>query len=145
VPSNINRRVVSHISPSVLLIHDHWRRLDTRRSLRLIQQAEICGLDTHTFHQAMTQLETAHERICQHFCGLSVDKWTHYPGRFGRTFSASNRLFTLKRDAPTEQSTDFQPGVDPLGELERVKSEDVFHGTENVVSYFKRSYDPSTK
>jgi hypothetical protein len=93
----------------------------------------------------MTKLEAAQERLCQHFCGLSVIKCTAQPGRFGQTLCASTRLFTLKSDAPTEQDTTFQPGVDPVGELERIKSADVFHGRDNVVHYFKRAYDCRTR
>jgi hypothetical protein len=93
----------------------------------------------------MINLEAAQERLCQHFCGLSVVKWTSQTGRFGQTLCASTRFFTLKADAPTEQDTNFQPGVDPLGELEKVKSGDVFHGKENVVHYFKRSHDLRTR
>ncbi|KAJ7044253.1 hypothetical protein C8F04DRAFT_942368 [Mycena alexandri] len=89
----------------------------------------------------MTRLEVAQDVFAQHFCGLPITRLTTPIGRTGRVLGASNRLFTLKVDSPTEQGTEFQPGMDPLGSLERLKSEDLIHGPENIVRYYKRSTD----
>ncbi|KAJ7169023.1 hypothetical protein C8R46DRAFT_1034145 [Mycena filopes] len=75
----------------------------------------------------------------------AVSPWIPISGPIGTIFSANNRLFTLKVDAPTEQGTEFQPGVDPVGILERLKTRDMFHGPDNIVKYFKLVVDEETK
>ncbi|KAJ7019556.1 hypothetical protein C8F04DRAFT_1188795 [Mycena alexandri] len=80
--------------------------------------------------------------FAQYFCGTPVSKWQVEVGPIGSVFSANNRLFTLKTDAPTEQGTEFEPGVDPVGILERFKTADMFHSPENVVKYFRVVSDP---
>lgn len=115
--------------------------MDNRKALRLTQHLEITGFETGVFEEAMTRLEVAQDVFAQHFCGLPITRLTTPIGRTGRVLGASNRLFTLKVDSPTEQGTEFQPGMDPLGSLERLKSEDLIHGPENIVRYYKRATD----
>jgi hypothetical protein len=120
------------------------RRLDHKKALRLVQQVEISGMGTRTFYEAMNRMEIAQERFSQHFCGFPVTIWKARTGVTGQTLAASNRIFTLKTDYPTEQDTGFQDGMDPIGELEKLKSASLFHSQENIVRYFKRSVDPIT-
>lgn len=60
---------------------------------------------------------------------------------YGKAFSASNRIFTLKSDAPTEQDNQFHIGVDPMRYLSRLKGGLLIHAPDNIVSYFKRVSD----
>ncbi|KAJ6477946.1 hypothetical protein C8R47DRAFT_984488 [Mycena vitilis] len=92
----------------------------------------------------MASAAIVHDRFTHHFSGAAVSKWKKAIGPSGSVYSASNRLFTMKTDAPTEQGTTFEPGVDPTGALEMLKSVDMFHGPENIVKYFRRTTDDST-
>ncbi|KAJ7622776.1 hypothetical protein DFH06DRAFT_1340649 [Mycena polygramma] len=60
-------------------------------------------------------------------------------GVAGDVVSASNRIFTLKADVPTEQDNDFQRGVDPIRLLTKMKTGELIHAPDNIVTYFKRS------
>jgi hypothetical protein len=60
-------------------------------------------------------------------------------GIIGKTFGASNHIFTLHSEALTEQHNKFQYGVDPLGDLKKLKTADMIHTPENIVSYCKWS------
>lgn len=124
------------------LTFDH--RLDSRKALRLTQYVEMTGLDTPTFSEALVRLEATNDRFSQHFCGVPISKLSAMRGKNGQSIGASNRLFTLKIDSPTEQGTEFQDGVDPLGELAKLQSDELIHGTDNIVRYFRRAKDPKT-
>ncbi|KAJ7441880.1 hypothetical protein FB451DRAFT_1057947 [Mycena latifolia] len=108
--------------------------MDHRKALRLIQHAEVAGLNTPVFEQGIARIDSTHERIFQHFIGLTVIKLGSASGKFGSTLGTSNRIFTLKSDPPTEQGTEFQYGVDPLGELEKLKSDQLIHSQDNVLT-----------
>ncbi|KAJ7753762.1 hypothetical protein B0H16DRAFT_1459238 [Mycena metata] len=123
------------------LVPTSVHHMDSRKALRLTQHLEITGFGTGVFAEAMTKLEAAQDIFAQHFCGLPVARLNTPIGRTGRVLGASNRLFTLKVDSPTEQGSEFQPGMDPLGALERLTSEELIHGPENIVRYYKRSRD----
>ncbi|KAJ7661403.1 hypothetical protein DFH06DRAFT_949846, partial [Mycena polygramma] len=112
--------------------------------IKLAQYAEICGLGSSLFEESMANAGTVHDRFAQHFSGATVSKWVPVLGPIGSVYSASNRLFTMKADAPTEQGTDFEPGVDPTGALENLRTSDMFHGPENVVKYFRKETDEET-
>ncbi|KAJ7024536.1 hypothetical protein C8F04DRAFT_1270230 [Mycena alexandri] len=110
--------------------------------IKLSQYAELSGLGTKLFEDGMANTSIIHDNFAQHFGGgTPVFPWIPATGPTGTIFSANNRLFTLKIDSPTEQSTEFEPGVDPVGMLERLKTRDLFHGPENIVKYFKMSVD----
>lgn len=101
-------------------------------------------MGTNLFEECILSAAVVHERFAQYFCGTPVTKWEKDIGPIGSIFSANNRIFTLKTDAPTEQGRDFEPGVDPIGTLERLKSADMFHGPDNVVKYFRMVSDAET-
>ncbi|KAJ7642479.1 hypothetical protein DFH06DRAFT_1334347 [Mycena polygramma] len=124
------------------LVPKHVR--EPNQIIRLSQYAEICGLGSTLFEDSMANAKTVHDRFAQHFSGTAVAKWTPVLGPTGSVYSASNRLFTMKADAPTEQGTDFEPGVDPTGALESLRTSDLFHGPENVVKYFRKALDQET-
>ncbi|KAJ7758270.1 hypothetical protein B0H16DRAFT_1720878 [Mycena metata] len=50
----------------------------------------------------------------------------------------------MKVDCPTEQNSEFQPGMDPLGALERLRTEELIHAPENIVRYYKRTAEKET-
>ncbi|KAJ7765354.1 hypothetical protein B0H16DRAFT_1717899 [Mycena metata] len=117
-------------------------KMDPRRAIRLTQRVEIAGLGTPTFEEALRKLESAHDQFSEHFCGQDIGKIDPQNGEFGRALACSNRVFTMRADYPTEQSTEFEAGVDPLGSLEKLSTKDLFHGPGNVVKYFRRATDP---
>ncbi|KAJ7028867.1 hypothetical protein C8F04DRAFT_1265622 [Mycena alexandri] len=117
-------------------------KLDQKRAIRLAQRIEISGLNTATFEEALNKLESANDKLTQHFSGQTVKNISTANGRFGRPIAGSNRIFTLRVDSPVDQSTEFQPGLDPLGKLEKLTSKEVFHGPDNVVKYYRRAKDP---
>jgi hypothetical protein len=141
VPANVNRWA---IFDSYMANNAKEVRMDAKKALRLVQSIEISGVGTRTFDESMRRAELGHERFRQHFCGAAVTTWKANQSAIGQTLSASNRLFTLKSDAPMEQDTSFQDGVDPMGDLEKLKSDKLFHGQENIVRYFTRAKDPKS-
>jgi hypothetical protein len=118
--------------------------MDAKKALRLVQSIEISGIGTRTFEESMRRVNLGYERFRQHFCGAAVTSWKAKQSPLGQTLSASNRLFTLKSDAPMEQDTAFQDGVDPMGDLEKLKSDKLFHSQDNIVRYFTRAKDPKS-
>ncbi|KAJ7768498.1 hypothetical protein B0H16DRAFT_1716488 [Mycena metata] len=127
------------------LVPTNVQRMDHRKALRLTQQVEVTGLETGIFEEAMNQMEAAQDIFVQHFSGVSVTKLCAQTIRGGRTLGASNRLFTLRSDCPTEQGSEFQPGMDPLGSLEKLTSEELFHGPKNIVRFYKRTQNQTTE
>ncbi|KAJ7705771.1 hypothetical protein B0H16DRAFT_1747080 [Mycena metata] len=119
-------------------------KMEPKQAIRLAQRVEISGLGTPTFEEALGKLESAHDRIVQHFCGQDLGKLERQNSKFGCALSCSNRLFTMRADHPTEQGTEFEAGVDPLGSLEKLTTKDLFHGPDNVVKYFRRATDPKS-
>jgi hypothetical protein len=50
----------------------------------------------------------------------------------------SNRIFTSRKDSPTAPEFPFAKDVDPTGLLKRLGGDQLFHGEDNVVSYWER-------
>ncbi|KAJ7715115.1 hypothetical protein B0H16DRAFT_1742204 [Mycena metata] len=126
------------------LVPTNVQHMDHRRAMRLTQHLEVTGFETGVFEECMTRLELAQDLFAQHFSGHPITRLTIPVGRTGHVLGASNRIFTPKVDAPTEQGSEFQPGMDPLGALERLKTEELIHGPENIVRYYKRTKEKST-
>ncbi|KAJ6449306.1 hypothetical protein C8R47DRAFT_1084762 [Mycena vitilis] len=105
----------------------------------LSQQVEICGLDTAIFEEAMAKIIALHDLFGEYLTGVEVKPIADGPFSTNNAFGASNRVFSLKSDIPTEQDNRFQDGVDPLGRLEKLKSPDLIHAPDNIVQYFKKS------
>lgn len=85
----------------------------------------------------MAKVSLIHKKFAQH---LSIAQFTPHveaQGAVGTLFAASNRLFTSKRDAPTEQDNEFEYGLDPVGIIGRRKTEDLIHAPANIVKYFR--------
>ncbi|KAJ7764351.1 hypothetical protein B0H16DRAFT_1454891 [Mycena metata] len=117
----------------------HFVSLETRKAIRLGQRAEICGMNTQTFEEALNKLHGSHEKFQQYFGGQSILKISPQNSQFGRSIATGNRIFTMRSDYPNEQSSSFEPGVDPMGALERLTSTEIFHSPDNVVKYFRRT------
>jgi hypothetical protein len=128
--------MVSQSNPNLLLL-TICASLPSRKKAYVSQYIEICGLDSATFRSAMTKTEEINQRFAEHFSTTNVVDLIRPPCSFGLAFSCSNRFFTLRTDAPTEQDNVFLEGVDPIGVLEKMKTRDLIHAPENMVKYFK--------
>lgn len=84
-------------------------------------------------------LKNVHEHFRQHLAGVEVVPIPEATSSAGPIFAASNRVFTLKSDAPTEQDTGFHPGLDPMNKLSRLKNDELIHSPENIVKFYKRT------
>ncbi|KAJ7656133.1 hypothetical protein DFH06DRAFT_1132611 [Mycena polygramma] len=108
-----------------------------RRFKHLNQYVQICGLHTPTFADSIEKMKSVHQRFAQHLSSAAFTPLTEEEGPTGLIFGASNRLFTPRDQVPTEQDTEFQYGLDPLGTLTRRKTNDLLHTTANMVKYFR--------
>ncbi|KAJ7758613.1 hypothetical protein B0H16DRAFT_1457148 [Mycena metata] len=134
---------VQGILTNVSLVPVTGEKLEARRAIRLGQRAEISGLNSQTFEDAIAKLEASHDKFQQFFGGQSIQRLVMQNGHFGRALATSNRIFTMRSDYPHEQSTSFEQGVDPLGVLERMSTREIFHGPDNVVKYYRKLSDRS--
>ncbi|KAJ7767246.1 hypothetical protein B0H16DRAFT_354193 [Mycena metata] len=108
----------------------------------LSQQIEIRGAGSQTFIAAMAKLQAVADRFDQQLAGVEVAPFSDGVGDSNYTFVASNRVFTLKSDVPTEQDNFFQDGVDSAGLLHKLKRKDFIHAPDNIVKYY-RKHTPS--
>ncbi|KAJ7677841.1 hypothetical protein DFH06DRAFT_1316636 [Mycena polygramma] len=105
----------------------------------LSQHAEICGLGTDTFNDAMEKVGVVNDLFAQQLAGVEMVPVGERVGDMMDAFSASNRIFSSKVDVPTEQDNEFQPGVDPIKLLTKMKNGELIHAPDNIVTYFKRT------
>ncbi|KAJ7672315.1 hypothetical protein DFH06DRAFT_1124221 [Mycena polygramma] len=105
----------------------------------LSQQAEICGLGSETFNESLAKIAVIHDLFSQQLAGVEMTPMGERGGGAADVVSASNRIFTLRADVPTEQDNDFQRGVDPVKLLAKMKTGELIHAPENIVTYFKRA------
>ncbi|KAJ7673343.1 hypothetical protein DFH06DRAFT_1319543 [Mycena polygramma] len=103
----------------------------------LTQYIQICGIQAPAFTAAMARLTTIHQKFAQHLSSASFTPLIEVEGPTGLQFAASNRLFTSKLEAPTEQDNEFEYGLDPVGTLAKRKPEDLIHAPANMVKYFR--------
>ncbi|KAJ6457540.1 hypothetical protein C8R47DRAFT_1227354 [Mycena vitilis] len=108
-----------------------------RKIAYICQHLEICGLTSNTFRDAIAKTEEVNQRFSEHLSSVTVLDLARPSTSLGPGLTASNRLFTLKTEAPTEQDNDFVEGVDPTGALDRLKTREMIHASENMVRYFK--------
>ncbi|KAJ7448104.1 hypothetical protein FB451DRAFT_979998, partial [Mycena latifolia] len=99
------------------------------------RHAEICGMGTRTFEESLNQIPAVVDIFEQHLAGAELGSIAEADSAGGRLFVASNRLFTIRSDAPTEQDNRFQSGVDPLNILQKLKSNQLIHAPENIVRF----------
>jgi hypothetical protein len=85
----------------------------------------------------MAQVSHIHQKFAQHLSSTTFSSLNEVEGPTGIVFAASNRLFTPKQEAPTEQDNPFQYGLDPIGTIARRKTIDLLHAPANMVRYFK--------
>ncbi|KAJ6522935.1 hypothetical protein DFH09DRAFT_1330302 [Mycena vulgaris] len=111
------------------------------KAMFLSQQAEICGMGTTIFNESMLKIAAVTDYFDQHLSGAELGSIAEVDSSDGRLFSACNRFFTSKSDAPSEQDTEFQNGVDPLNVLRKLKANDLIHAPDNIVN--KVFYDES--
>ncbi|KAJ7722044.1 hypothetical protein B0H16DRAFT_1699455 [Mycena metata] len=135
--------VVQGILSNVNLVPISAGKMEPKKAIRLGQRAEICGLNSQTFEEALARIAQSQDKFQQYFGGQFAQKMSTQNGHFGRAIATSNRIFTMRADYPNEQSTSFEPGVDPLGALERMTTREIFHGPDNVVKYYRRAQNSS--
>ncbi|KAJ7710926.1 hypothetical protein B0H17DRAFT_1190594 [Mycena rosella] len=109
-----------------------------RKAMFLSQQVEICGLGTPTFNEAAGKISSVVDRFEQYLAGAELGSIPDTGSNAAKIFQASNRLFTARSDAPTEQDNSFERGVDPLKVLHKLKGNELIHAPENIVRYYKR-------
>ncbi|KAJ6474031.1 hypothetical protein C8R47DRAFT_1221280 [Mycena vitilis] len=120
------------------LVPRNLRSCTLAKAQFLSQHVEICGLDTATFEASMGQINAIHELFSDYLSGIDITPVPDGPNSTNCSLGAANRVFSRKYDLPTEQDNDFEPGLDPIGLLDKLKGTEFFHAPENMVKYFRR-------
>ncbi|KAJ7130015.1 hypothetical protein C8R43DRAFT_957225 [Mycena crocata] len=121
------------------LVPKNVHKCSADKALTLSQHAEIRGERTSTFEEAMYKIEGIFERFEHHLPGFIVKGNRDCLKNGQNHFSASNRIFTVQNEAPTEQDNAFQKGVDVMNRLAKFKNGELIHAPENIVKYYKRT------
>ncbi|KAJ7025319.1 hypothetical protein C8F04DRAFT_1269348 [Mycena alexandri] len=98
------------------------------------QHIKICGLQSTTFKEAMEKTQEVTDRFVDHLAGVKVVDLPRPNSVLGPVLSASNRIFTAKDECPTEQDNEFAEGLDPVGTLAKMKTQNLIHAPENMVN-----------
>lgn len=125
---------------AISYVQQHYTHLispGSRKIAYLAQHIEICGLETASFASAINKITEIRQKFAEHLFTATIFENIDRNGPFGIKFVANNRFFTKRHDAPTEQDTEFQHGVDPLGSLHKLKGSDLIHAPDNIVKYYK--------
>ncbi|KAJ7086953.1 hypothetical protein C8R44DRAFT_900920 [Mycena epipterygia] len=109
----------------------------TRKAIYLSQYVEICGINTATFEACIANILDVHQKFGQHLAGTPMCDLVTRLSADGVVFSAGNRLFTRRSEAPTEQDNSFEPGVDPVQRFAKLKGTELIHAPENMVKYYR--------
>ncbi|KAJ7153851.1 hypothetical protein C8R46DRAFT_1218224 [Mycena filopes] len=104
----------------------------------LSQHLEVTGAGTATFREAMSKVQVVFDRFANQLAGMELAPIADGQGDGSDTFVASNRIFSLKSDLPTEQDNCFEDGVDSAGFLQRLKRNEYIHAPENIVKYLRK-------
>ncbi|KAJ7143094.1 hypothetical protein C8R43DRAFT_954236 [Mycena crocata] len=120
------------------LVPKNVQACPVHKAIFLTQQAELCGMGTRTFEDAMDNVASIVDRFAQHMGGADVPNGGDREKHGQRLFSASNRIFTAQSDTPTEQDNEFEEGVDPFGLLAKFKNGKLIHAPDNIVKYLRR-------
>ncbi|KAJ7615628.1 hypothetical protein DFH06DRAFT_1343596 [Mycena polygramma] len=127
------------------LVPKNVRSCPSHRAPFLTQSAEITGLNTETFVASLGMLPSVQGIFGDHLAGVEIINTTVNHSAMGDSLCASNRIFTYRQDLPTEQDNRFQDGVDPLGHLAKLKTDELIHAPENIVKYYARVYNDRQK
>ncbi|KAJ7734603.1 hypothetical protein B0H16DRAFT_1731670 [Mycena metata] len=137
---NVSDEMVAHVQGVLTknnLVPKNTRLCPSHKAAFLSQSAEISGLNTMTFAEAMGNLSIIGQKFGEHLPGVDVTNGDGFSG-LSTTFSASNRIFTSRGEAPHEQDNAFHEGLDPLGHMAKLKNGELIHAPENMVKYYKR-------
>ncbi|KAJ7171043.1 hypothetical protein C8R46DRAFT_1216643 [Mycena filopes] len=119
------------------LVPKSIRGCKEERAVHLSQHIEICGLTSEPFNECVRNMTAVHQKFAQHLAGVQMHNQMPKQGTHGMYMSASNRFFTERSEAPNEQDNNFQPGVDTIGRLAKLKGADLIHAPDNIVKYFR--------
>lgn len=106
------------------------------------QQITISGIGCAVFEKAINnlkQIETMYER---YFNKGAINSFRTPNSNVGSQLILSNRYFSSLNEEPDAESIPFGPGVDPLGQLEKIMQGHLVHTSNNRVYYFKKIRDP---
>jgi hypothetical protein len=105
----------------------------------LRQGVALVGYGTTTFNNAIISAQEIYGLFDRNLPEGSLEPWALGTASMaqGTTFEASNRYFTSKRDAPDMEPVPISPLIDPRGILEGLKKEELLHGEENQVYYYR--------
>jgi hypothetical protein len=109
------------------------------------QRVKIGGFGATQFSQGSTKIEEVFDYFSRHFPEGTMVPRQAASASEAEMLMASTRLFTLRRDAPNATDQQFSEGFDPMGNLEKLKGNELVHLEDNKITCMKRSTDPTSK
>jgi hypothetical protein len=117
-------------------------RATSRQVRYLRQRVSLTGLGTSDFDESIQGIMDVHTTFARCVplnklapCGI-VDDFDGYG-----TIELSNRYFTLKKDAATQEQVPFSTDIDPFRFLAIAAGHQYVHTEENVVRYYACEMD----
>ncbi|KAJ7629626.1 hypothetical protein B0H17DRAFT_1218102 [Mycena rosella] len=113
----ITDEVVFHLQGIIAkneLVPKNVYKCGAKKALYLTQYVEITGIQTDTFAACVSNVLSIHEKFGAHLAGVQMADLS-----------------------PNEQDNEFEPGVDTVGRLAKLKGSDLIHAPENIVKYFR--------
>jgi hypothetical protein len=97
----------------------------------------LTGLSTVAFGRAAAASDETFRKMGAQFEENKINKWenTLYEGHVATDYNA--RYFTNRSEAKNEVNLPFVKGVDPNGILADLRGQDLIHGPDNQVMYYR--------
>lgn len=102
------------------------------------QSVSITGLDEPLFAKAVDNLLNMQNMLARNIGDDCLDLWQPLSYTSYQSIDLGNRYFTSRRDDPHGSPISFARGVDPYGRLAAMGGNNLFHGEDNNVCYFKK-------
>ncbi|KAF9470570.1 hypothetical protein BDN70DRAFT_902002 [Pholiota conissans] len=135
--------VCSKILPPVGKLNNPGAVSRIRPHLR--QAITITGLGSDLFDNYVQNMEHIYLTFSNHFPDGKLDKWEPAMYQGVMAFDAHARYFTQKHFVPSSESIPFHSTVDPDGNLESMRGEDMVHAADNEVDYFVQMHNTDNK
>jgi hypothetical protein len=116
----------------------------TDKHLYLSQRIKLAGYGSTTFAASLAKTEEIYEFFARHFAIGSMADWQCPTVANEAVITASTRYFTPRSDAPGARDMMFAPGVDPMGYLHGLKSNELIHIEDNRINYLRKTTNPLT-